>query len=553
MKTARIKSLYGKNFKGIGERAINFDGSNAVISGANGAGKSTILNLYLYLLTGKFADGKTGEIGNLNGDSEANIIGEVTFDNGTTFRRETNGTSKFFVNGVPVKMAEYFGAVREMTNDTAAFLTSPQSFNRLHYTEQRRILMPLANITDAEVIASAPELEELAEKLQTLTPEQIDKQAKDKRKRLSGELAGIPFRIEELQKQIEGAPDKAELTDKLAKLQAEFDSKTKVLSEMQATADKNSKPDADLNDIRKSIFEATNNFNKTQSQFNTNEAKLNIQRANYKKMKYAMKGTCPTCGATVTNAKATELQATLDKIAAECKPISEKQKSLERDISAAQAKIDKLMEQEAKLAAAVDECANQSLLHKIVELTNGRDKIQNEINDANCKLHDAQKADEAAKRIEELRRRETEVNNQISELDKQIHLAGLFVRQKIKLTEDAINAQFKIVKFKMFDDFKTVDGVKECCCATIDGIPFGELSKGERLKASLDILRTLQKFYDVELPVFIDDAESYTSNSLIKLPNQTIKLKAVEGVKGLKIDVEQPYGQLEFDFARETA
>ena len=58
------------------------------------------------------------------------------------------------------------------------------------------------------------------------------------------------------------------------------------------------------------------------------------------------------------------------------------------------------------------------------------------------------------------------------------------------------------------------------------------------MKAALDIVSTLSKFYDIELPIFIDDAESYTSNSMIEVKNQVFRLAAVEGIKELNITIE---------------
>ena len=93
----------------------------------------------------------------------------------------------------------------------------------------------------------------------------------------------------------------------------------------------------------------------------------------------------------------------------------------------------------------------------------------------------------------------------------------------------------------MFDSFKVAEGVKECCEPYLNGVPYVALSKGEQLKVSLDILKALQRAFGIELPVFIDDSESYTSNSFVDLPNQIIKLVAAEGVQKLQIDLEKVY------------
>lgn len=552
MKKVKIRQISCEMFKALRKLNIKLDGNNATISGENGAGKTSIVDLYVWLMTGKFSDGRVGEIANFNEGSDANIIGEISFSNGVILRRETNGSAKFFVNGVPVKMMEYFSAANSIANGAPAnvipTLIMPQNFFRLSIAGRREVLMPLVNITNDSVIASDERLADLADMLKKLTPEQIDRQARAKRRKLDSERDGIPARIDELTKQIEDIPDKAELAVKVAELQAQFDSMSKEISELQAEAAQKLKPRDKLGALRKSIYEIEKGITQAKSQIEINEAKLEIQREVYKRMKNAMRGKCPTCGAAVTNEKAAELKAQLARIEAECQPITEEQKTLKRGIDAAQAKHDELKAQADELEATLDNESEKSILDKIIEKTRERNEIQKQLSEATYQLYDAKKAEETLNRIENLRRREAELGNKISELDQHIFLAGLFVSQKIKLIEDAINSQFGIVKFKMFDEFKTVEGVKETCEPMIDGVPFNSLSKGERLKASLDILRTFQKFYDVELPVFIDDAESYTSNSLVDLPNQIIRLKATEGVKKLNVDIEQNYGQMELNF-----
>ena len=82
--------------------------------------------------------------------------------------------------------------------------------------------------------------------------------------------------------------------------------------------------------------------------------------------------------------------------------------------------------------------------------------------------------------------------------------------------------------------------VKEICSVTVDGVPYSDgLNKGAKLKATLDCVKTLQEFFKVEMPIFIDDAESYTSNSFVELPNQIFLLKVVEGQKTLQVEVEK--------------
>ena len=60
------------------------------------------------------------------------------------------------------------------------------------------------------------------------------------------------------------------------------------------------------------------------------------------------------------------------------------------------------------------------------------------------------------------------------------------------------------------------------------------------MTAALDILDAFQKYFDAALPLIIDDAESYsaqTIKSYKSLPNQKILLKVADGK--LKVTVER--------------
>lgn len=141
-----------------------------------------------------------------------------------------------------------------------------------------------------------------------------------------------------------------------------------------------------------------------------------------------------------------------------------------------------------------------------------------------------------AKRIDELKEEEAELGGQIAELNRKIYLTEQFTRAKVHMTEEGINSHFQYVHWKMFN--QRINGaLEECCEPMIDGVPFSDgLNKGNRMKAALDILNALSKFYGRKLPVFIDDCESYTS--LPDVDTQVIKLIADKSSDTLSVEVE---------------
>ena len=70
----------------------------------------------------------------------------------------------------------------------------------------------------------------------------------------------------------------------------------------------------------------------------------------------------------------------------------------------------------------------------------------------------------------------------------------------------------------------------------VDGVPYRSLNNAARINAGIDVINALTKFYKVNAPVFIDNAEAVTK--FIDCKSQTIKLIVDETCKELCVDVE---------------
>ena len=239
---------------------------------------------------------------------------------------------------------------------------------------------------------------------------------------------------------------------------------------------------------------------------------------------------CPTCGQEMPSAlkdsRINKIIVEGTKIREELEAAKSRLAKAEEELSALQAEFEKLMD-----SANVE-------YDELTELSRQKDALQREISALERELAtaDYQQAQNAEfqKDIEALSAREKEVGKEITECEKQILLNEKFVLRQADLITDAINSHFQYVKFKMFDVSKSGE-VKNTCQATINGVPFELLSKGEKMKAALDVLQTLQKYYQVEFPLIIDDAESYTSNSIEEMPDNQKFILQVAEVQNLKI------------------
>jgi hypothetical protein len=139
------------------------------------------------------------------------------------------------------------------------------------------------------------------------------------------------------------------------------------------------------------------------------------------------------------------------------------------------------------------------------------------------------------KRINELEQEQQRLINEKNLVDETAFLLDEFVKAKVEMLEDTINKHFTITTFKMANVF--VNGSVEDCCETmVDGVPYRSLNNAARINAGIDIINALTKFYKVNAPVFIDNAEAVTK--FINCKSQTIKLIVDETCKELCVDVE---------------
>lgn len=139
------------------------------------------------------------------------------------------------------------------------------------------------------------------------------------------------------------------------------------------------------------------------------------------------------------------------------------------------------------------------------------------------------------KRINELEQEQQRLINEKNLVDETAFLLDEFVKAKVEMLEDTINKHFTITTFKMANVL--VNGSVEDCCETmVDGVPYRSLNNAARINAGIDIINALTKFYKVNAPVFIDNAEAVTK--FINCKSQTIKLIVDETCRELRVDVE---------------
>ena len=146
-------------------------------------------------------------------------------------------------------------------------------------------------------------------------------------------------------------------------------------------------------------------------------------------------------------------------------------------------------------------------------------------------------------RISELQEKQRDYEQAKADAERILYQLSLVSKKKNELLVEEINQHFGIVKWRLFDHQKNGE-YKETCIPTIldeeTGIYklFGDTTNtGREIEAKLDICNSFQKFFGMQVPIFLDGAESINDEYLPKVDTQLVLLTVTKD-KELKVEVE---------------
>lgn len=252
MKKILINTITYENFKGLSSYTLNLAGKNAIVSGRNALGKTTLFDGFYWLLFGKDStenakfDVKPVDSDGLEILGKEPIVEAVLLIDGNevTLRRELretwstvrgrveaerkSDTTKYYINGVPCKTQkeyqEFIGTI--IDENIFKMLTNPFAFNGLHWKEKRDILMSLVlDVSDDDVIASNEALADLGHLLTNHTADDQKAIVKAKLKELKKDIDGMTVRLDEAERAIPNTGDlnESELKGSLQRLNQKLD------------------------------------------------------------------------------------------------------------------------------------------------------------------------------------------------------------------------------------------------------------------------------------------------------------------------------------------
>ena len=631
MKRITLHRITLQNFKGAENETHEFNGQDAVVSGKNGSGKTTIFDAFTWLLFGKDhlgrskfdikpldSDGK--EVGHLDVEVTATIQvdgEEITLKRiyketwtkkrGTTDVVLSGHTEDYYINEAPLKAKEYKEEVNNIcTEEVFRAITNPQFFPEQKPEEQRKILAQLVSIAPEDIRAelemehSPEEVDTICQACGTISPDKHRATLAAKKKECQQLITTIPARIEEIQKTYDPR-DKPNFAVAFA-----IDNANKQLAELQQgiSTNETTKRKAQLSmDISQRMAEITQQtkrayeeetFKAAQQaarldqeretlQYEVNHRPIVDDLRVYKEKREALIEEwhsikaetfevdpndlrCPCCNRPLepdqVENKVAEMEANFN--AQKAQKLAENQRKgqelkakrvaaeaqLQR-IEAAAAKLEEVklsisslksqrkarqtLEQHIEVALQIDKKLNalHLELESIPKATPSQEdeqrqqkieELQNKIAELNVAKAKEAAINEGEKRIKELRQQLKDANQRLADVEREEDLRTEYSKAVGKAMEAKLNNRFKFVKFQLFD--YTIDGTpKETCKATVDGVAYSStLNTADKYNAGLDIIQTLCQHYQVQAPVFVDNAESV--NHILDIPSQTIELRA---------------------------
>lgn len=271
MKEIILKSVHMENFKRFKDKTIEFSESMTSILGENFKGKSSVADLFSWVLFNKSSTGNTegsqfrprrydengvnidfvdvvGEIVLLI-DGEEKKIRKVQHQNWVRHRGSESevyeGDSQAYEwNDVPTTATDHKKRVAEIISEEVfMLLTNPAAFPSKPAKEQRKFLMDhVEKITNEDVIAAHPEFSSLVATMGKLTLEELEAKNKKELDAYEGKKKEIPIRIDQESKRIEDIDFSA--------IETELESAEKELAENESKIEDTGKAYENLNALK---------------------------------------------------------------------------------------------------------------------------------------------------------------------------------------------------------------------------------------------------------------------------------------------------------------
>ena len=262
-----------------------------------------------------------------------------------------------------------------------------------------------------------------------------------------------------------------------------------------------------------------------------------------------IKTECPYCGAPYTEEYIKELQEKAQSKIEESDRQVEKQTGIVRDIqekyNSKKAQFEQTKEKldNFKPSAEIKEVQDRILSTqealqsaKATELTNlsneQKTALETQISGLERELAKSTFIEKAKLDIHTWKNQNKEVADKIIAVEKKERSLADYVKEQTDTIVETINSRFSNgISWALYKEtYKNGEGgIEEDCICMYNRKRHSSLSMGEKNKANLEVIKVLQDYYGVRLPLFADNSETTTIN--YDVDTQIIELYAQKGKK----------------------
>lgn len=551
----RFIKLEIENFQKCKHLEVNFGSGITYIVGANGKGKTTILDAIKWVLFGKdFEDKSRFDINNIFSDGTVAklpiTVSLLMEQNGVEhlLRRSLRGsTTTCSIDDVPYKVTDYSDYVGALTDGENRFklYSDPLYFFGLHWTEQRSSLMGYFPMPDDKLVLEGMEATDaFIKKLTKLTAEQISASYKAKAKEVKTRQAELGGQLKLLNEYCSHDTESIlSVEDERKLVLSEIDSMGTVLENAR---EKNSKIAAlEMEELAlkrelESIMRNEENVRQlAKGSILGKTCGLIKKKDELRERLKAIIRTdtvCPTCKRKYDKLTLQAMEDALSeeehKIKKESSDIDDELRTLEGELESTlnqkefftpeevsrMSHIQKRREEIASFASAMPVDVNAVFAKRL--------KLVERLDELNRLLARKDLLDENIVKRKMVTEQLWNINAEKEEYELLSGEADRFISKRTEIVVEQLNSAFKSIRIKLFEKLSSGE-TKECFEVSRDGVPFASLNTASQLEVGLELISFLKDGMGVKSPVLIDNGERYTDVAFKKIGGQVIIAKAI--------------------------
>lgn len=139
-------------------------------------------------------------------------------------------------------------------------------------------------------------------------------------------------------------------------------------------------------------------------------------------------------------------------------------------------------------------------------------------------------------KIEEFKKQLKDTANALAEQEKLDNQIKTYEEERAKIISDRVNKFFKRCNITMMSQDKSGVWIPDCVITGIDGAIAATSNGAERILIGIDVANAFAEFFDISIPLFVDDMNLVDSSNEIKTYHQLIELVVNDNDNELRVE-----------------